>query len=211
MLDRWTRVWIARPLDIFAAGCQKIGLKPNGLTLLGLGVGLGVIPVLAAHQYQWAIGVILLRSLIDGLDGALARRVGTTAYGAWLDIVCDMLFYGAVVFGMALALPDHAFWSALLLFSFLGTSSSVLAYAAIAPRPTEAESPDGRNEGPNDGRGLVFLPGLIEGTETLIFLLVICRYYFIYPTLALIFSVLCFITVAIRLLTVRKLLARQSH
>lgn len=205
MLDRWTRIWIARPLDTLAAGCQKIGLKPNGLTLLGLGVGLGVIPVLAAHQYQWAIGVILLRSLIDGLDGALARRVGTTAYGAWLDIVCDMLFYGAVVFGMALALPDHAFWSALLLFSFLGTSSSVLAYAAIAPRQAGAKSPDGRN----DGRGLVFLPGLIEGTETLIFLLAICRYYFIYPTLALIFSALCFITVAIRLLTVRKLLASQ--
>ncbi|PKL80102.1 MAG: hypothetical protein CVV27_00935 [Candidatus Melainabacteria bacterium HGW-Melainabacteria-1] len=191
MLDRWLRPLIARPLDLLASLLAKTGLPPAALTWLGLGVGLSTLPLMAQHHYQAALACILLNRLLDGLDGALARRLQRTSpYGAWLDIVCDMLFYGAVVLGMALALPDHAFYSALLLFGFLGTSSSLLAAAALFK--------------PTDERGLYFAPGLVEGSETLLFFVAFCLMPYIYPTLALVFATLCFVTVLIRMLSLSR-------
>ncbi|WP_435891264.1 CDP-alcohol phosphatidyltransferase family protein, partial [Klebsiella pneumoniae] len=41
--------------------------------------------------------------LLDGLDGALARRRGLTDAGGFLDIALDFLFYALVPFGFILA------------------------------------------------------------------------------------------------------------
>lgn len=156
-------------------------------------MGLGVLPVLASRNYPLAMALIVGNRLLDGLDGALARQRGPTRYGAYLDIVCDMLFYAAVPLGMALAQPENALWSALLLAGFLGTCSSFLAYTALAP---EARDPE--------GRGLFFLGGLVGGSETLLFFLAFCRWHFVYPVLALAFSVLCGLTVLYRLVAVAR-------
>lgn len=180
MFDRWLRARLAPALDGLARPLD--GIPADAVTWLGLGVGLGVLPVLAGGYYLPALGLIGLNRLLDGLDGALARRRGPTAYGAYLDIVCDMLFYGAVVMGMGLARPGYGLWSALLLFGFLGTSSSFLAYAALGV------------SSPQDGRGLYFLAGLAEGGETIAFFCAFCLFPRQYPLLAASFAGLCFLT-----------------
>lgn len=195
MLDRLLHPLAGQALKPLAQLCIKLKIHPNLVTLIGLGIGVSAVPFLIQHHYQAALLCVLGNRLFDGLDGAIARQGhSTTPYGAYLDIVCDMLFYGAFVFGMALSLPDHAIWSALLLFSFLGTSSSFLAYAALKP----VEEADSSN------RGLFFLGGLIEGSETIGFFVLCCLMPYIYPTLAIAFSALCFLTTLIRLVSVRK-------
>ena len=192
-------------MDLIAAPLARLGVHPHVMTLGGLGIGLGAVPLLQAHQFNAALACILVNRLCDGLDGALARRRAAlaghspTAYGAYLDIVCDMLFYGAIVLGMTLALPDHAFWSVLLLFGFLGTSSSFLAYAAVS------------KDAGGDGRGLFFLSGLVEGTETIFFFIAFCKFYYIYPFLAAAFTALCFLTTAIRMAVVAKKLGSSEQ
>ena len=94
-----------------------------------------VIPLIAFEFYKWAILVIFLNRLIDGLDGAVARQTESTTRGAFLDIVLDFIFYSAVIFSFALANPSqNALSAAALIFSFVGTGSSFLAFAIFAER-----------------------------------------------------------------------------
>lgn len=77
----------------------------------------------------------MLNRLLDGLDGALARRRGLTDAGGFLDISLDFLFYALVPFGFILADPAHnALAGGWLLFAFIGTGSSFLAFAALATK-----------------------------------------------------------------------------
>ena len=81
-----------------------------------------------------ALLLILLNRVADGVDGAIARRLGSTDLGGYLDILCDFIFYAAVPLGFALARPENGAAAAFLIFSFVGTGSSFLAYAAIAAK-----------------------------------------------------------------------------
>lgn len=195
MLDQLARKICHKPLNIMALGLQKLHVSPNILTLLGLGIGLMVLPILSARRYDLAVVLILINRLIDGLDGPLARRLGPSDYGAYLDIVCDMIFYAAIVLGMALAQPENALWSAVLLFSFMGTSASFLAFAILAEKH-QLKDPE--------KRGLYYLEGLAEGTESILFFIAFMLFPWLYKGLALAFSLLCWLTIMVRLVTVRR-------
>lgn len=194
MLDRWTRPLIAPLLTPLAQGALKIKLTPNGVTLIGLLTGMACIPALALRHYTLALLLLLVNRLLDGLDGIMARQQHPSAYGAYLDIVSDMLVYGGFVYGFALAQPENATWAALLLFAFMGTSSSLLAFNALKPDVHK----------PTDGRGLVFVSGLTEGTETLIFFMAMARWPYLFPILAIVFSGLCHLTTLGRLIFLKK-------
>ena len=121
MLDPVLRRWLDPPLNRAGAWLARRGTPADATTLVGLAVGLLALPLLAGGHYGWALPVILLNRLIDGLDGAIARQGSPTAFGGYLDIVCDMAFYAAVPLGFALASPANAVWAALLLASFVCT------------------------------------------------------------------------------------------
>ncbi len=196
MLDRWTRPLIEPLLTPLAQGALKLKLTPNTATLIGLLTGLGCLPALAFRNYPLALGLLLLNRLLDGLDGIMARQQQSTAYGAYLDIVCDMIVYGGFVYGFALAQPENAPWAAGLLFAFMGTSSSFLAFNALKPEEQKA----------TDGRGLVFVSGLAEGTETLLFFIAMARWPYLFPLFAIALTLLCHITTLGRLIFLRKTL-----
>ena len=59
---------------------------PNLVTMLGLCTGLTAIRFVMSGQFEVAVGLILFATLIDGLDGLLARRLNATSeIGAQLD------------------------------------------------------------------------------------------------------------------------------
>ena len=143
MLDPMLRRWVDPPLDRAGAWLAERGASAHAVTIVGLAIGLLAVPLLAGGHYGWALVVILLNRLIDGLDGAIARRGSPSLFGGYLDIVCDMAFYAAVPFGFALARPANALWAALLLASFVCTAASFLGRAvtaASAARPTTART-----------------------------------------------------------------------
>ena len=80
------------------------------------------------------VWLILLNPVADGLDGAVSRVHGATDFSGYLDIVCDFVFYSAIPFAFAVALPENSFASAFLIFSFIGTASSFLAFAILAEK-----------------------------------------------------------------------------
>jgi phosphatidylglycerophosphate synthase len=194
MFDPLMRRLIDPPLDPLGRWLARSGLSANHITLMGLAIGLCAVPLLAFTKYGPALLVILLNRLFDGLDGAVARHSHATAFGGYLDIVCDMVFYAAVPVGFALAEPVNALWAAVLLASFLCTSSSFLGRAIVAANRQETY------DGARGAKSFFHSAGLIEGTETVAAFILFCLFPDMFPWLAAIVSALCFLTAIQRIL-----------
>lgn len=192
MLDATLRRVIDPPLEVAGRRLARAGVTANAMTVAGFAVGVLAVPALATGHYELALAAILLNRLADGLDGAIARVVGPTDLGGYLDIVLDFLFYSAVVFGVALGRPQEAVWAAFLIFSFVGTGASFLAYAIIAAKRGVTTSTRGR-------KSIFYLGGLTEGTETIVAFVLICLFPDAFPWIAGIFGAMCWITTAGRI------------
>ena len=130
--------------------------------------------------------------LADGLDGAVARLTRPTDRGAFLDITLDFIFYASIPLAFALADPAaNALAAAVLLAAFIGTASSFLAFAVLAERRglTSLAYPK---------KGLYYLGGLTEATETLACFAAMCLWPALFAPLALGFAALCGLTMAAR-------------
>ena len=191
MLDAPLRRVIDRPLDTVGRRLAAAGVPADAVTLAGFAVGLLAIPLLAGELYGAALAAILANRLADGLDGAVARRRGATDLGGYLDIVCDFLFYAGVVFGFALARPENALPAAFLVFSFVGTGSSFLAFAILAAKRGLATAARG-------DKAFYYLGGLTEGSETIALFVAMCLLPGAFAPLAWGFGALCWVTTASR-------------
>ncbi len=187
MLDSHLHPRLKPLLNAVAGALDRPGISPDGLTLVGLPSACWLCPF-----WRWvvwrALAAILLNRLLDGLDGALARRRGLTDAGGFLDIALDFLFYALVPFGFILADPlNNALAGGWLLFAFIGTGSSFLAFAALAARHQIA----------NPGyahKSLHYLGGLTEGTETILLFVLGCLFPAHFAWLAWLFGALCWLT-----------------
>ena len=194
MLDGVVRPLIDPPLDRAAAALAARHVTADTLTWVGFAIGLAAVPAIATEHYAAGLLFILGNRLLDGLDGAVARRTSPTDRGAYLDIVCDFVFYSAVAFAFALARPENALAAAFLIFSFVGTGSSFLAFAAIAAKRSLATTARG-------AKSIYYLGGLTEGTETILVFVVFCLAPGFFPATALVFGSLCWLTTIARIAT----------
>jgi phosphatidylglycerophosphate synthase len=194
MLDRWTMPLAHPPLKRVAQQLHTRNVTPDQVTLWAFFIGIAALPLLAWEQYGLALLAILINRIGDGVDGALARLSGRSSEaGGFIDIGLDFVFYAAVVMGFALANPSqNALAAALLLFAFIGTGTSFLAFAIAAKHLAIA-----RPNFPN--KAFYYLEGLTEGTETVLALVIFCLFPEYFPLLAMLFSIACFITTATRL------------
>ncbi len=192
MLDSSVRKIIDPPLDLVGRLVAKTGISANALTFIGFALGLLVMIALAVENYMVALGLIVANRFFDGLDGAVARRNGVTDLGGYFDIVGDFIFFGAVVMGFALANPQqNAMVAAFLLFSFVGTEASFLAYAVMAAKRGLSTKRFGV-------KSMFYLGGLVEATETFLLFVLLCLWPDWFVWLATGFAVLCWMTTAAR-------------
>ena len=194
MLDRFALPLFAAPHRLVAKACLRVNLSPNFVTLTGAAIGLAAAQLIAMHCYLWALSLIVINRFLDGVDGTMARlgTVGPTDRGAFLDIVCDFLFYAAVPLGFAFADPNNALPAAVLLASFIGSGSSFLAFAAVTTK-RGTMSPSYPN------KGIYYLGGLTEGTETIIAFCAMCLWPQHFAAVAYGFAAACALTTATRL------------
>ncbi|RCV89784.1 CDP-alcohol phosphatidyltransferase family protein [Billgrantia montanilacus] len=194
MLDRWTMPLTQGPLNRLAAGLARYRIRPDHVTLWAFLIGMLSLPLLILEWYLPALVVILLNRLGDGLDGALARLMGQESdAGGFLDIGLDFVFYAAVVLGFALADPQaNALAAAFLLFAFIGTGTSFLAFAIMATR-------HGLERPRFQQKAFYYLHGLTEGTETVLAFVLFCLFPAHFALLATLFAVACLVTTATRL------------
>ena len=192
MFDAHLQPVIRGALDPVAARIANAGVRADAVTLAGFAVGVAAAGALALGAYGPGLALILVNRIADGLDGALARKLGPTERGAFLDIALDFVFYALVPLGFAVADPErNALPAAALLAAFIGTGSSFLAFAAVAAKRGLA-APD------FPAKGLYYLGGLTEGAETIAVFVVMCLSPSIFPGLAYAFAVLCLATTLMR-------------
>jgi len=87
---------------------MRLGVTPNLITILGALANAGV-GVLAATGNLTLAGIVFVASgLLDGLDGALARRLGIAGrFGAFLDSALDRYSEAFVLFGLLIYAGDR--------------------------------------------------------------------------------------------------------
>jgi len=191
VFDARLRPLVDRILDPVGAFVARRGVTANQVSFAGFGLGIAAAIAVALGFEIAAVVLIIANRVCDGLDGAVARSAGGTDLGAYLDITLDFLFYSAVPFAFAVADPANAMAAAFLIFSFVGTGSSFLAFAIIAQKRGISTEIRGK-------KGFFYLGGLTEGSETIIFLLVVAFQTDLFVPLAWAFGCLCWITTIAR-------------
>jgi len=193
MFDTSLRRMIDPTLDRMGAALARRGITADAVTLCGLFAGLGAALAAAFGLYLLAFALMAVNRVLDGLDGAIARSVGRTDAGGFLDIMCDFIFYGCLPIGFAFAAPaENALPAAVLLLSFYINGSAFLAFATlVAKTPHHEHAPA--------NKAFHYLWGLAEGTETIIVFAAMTLAPTYFPLLAWGFATICLISGALRI------------
>jgi phosphatidylglycerophosphate synthase len=170
VIDAPLRRILNRPLSTLARAIDVPWVTPDRITMAGLVIGVGSAGLAAIQWWPAALAAWLVSRLLDGLDGALARRrrsrgasTSTSEAGGFLDITADFVVYGTTVLGVAIGVTSEfgaPWWPFLaVLLAYYLNGATFLAFSSIAERT-------GRRL--DDGRSLSFLGKVAEGTETII-------------------------------------------
>ena len=149
--------WLVKPTDgVLARMNRKVSIPisrqlikfpitPNMVSLFTLGVGFlaGTFFALGGRR-NMLLGAILsvFASILDGSDGEVARlTLQDSAFGCWLETVCDYLYYVFIFAGMTIGLlgrgPIYMVWGTMLFFgavaSFLTTALQRRRMAGARP------------------------------------------------------------------------------
>lgn len=204
MFDAQIRPIIDPALNAQGRFLARLGFTANQVTLIGLALGLVAAGLIVAGATYWALVPLLLSRLADGLDGAVARARGGTDFGGYLDITCDFLFYGAIPFAFILAdSASNGVAGAFLLLSFYFNGTSFLGFSLLADR--HGLKTDARGQ-----KALYFSGGLLEGAETIGFLVLLCLMPDAFAALAWIFGSLCFLTATSRIVLAARSFGNRS-
>jgi phosphatidylglycerophosphate synthase len=203
MLDRAANAALMPLLNAGARALARAGIGADAVSVVGFVIGLAGGVAIAWQAYTLGLALLLVSRLADGLDGPLARLTQPTDRGAFLDITLDFLFYASVPLAFALADPPaNALPAAVLLAAFMGTGSSFLAFAVLAQKRGIASS-----DYPN--KGLYYLGGLTEATETLVCFVLMCLWPHHFAAFAYGYAALCVLTIATRIVGGARVLSRR--
>jgi phosphatidylglycerophosphate synthase len=193
MLDRVAIRLLAPPLAALAQRLVRAGVGADAVTFAGFGLGVAAALAIALQRPLAGLALLLASRLCDGLDGAVARLTQPTDRGAFLDIALDFLFYASIPLAFAVAAPQsNGLPAAVLLAAFVGTGSSFLAFAVLAERR-------GLKSTDYPAKGLYYLGGLTEATETLVCFALMCLFPERFAFWAYGFAALCALTTVTRL------------
>lgn len=200
MFDTRLRPIIDPPLNALAAALARTKVSANAVSLFGLALALLAMWAIALGWFAAALLLILANRLCDGLDGALARRAGSTELGGYYDIVFDFLFYGAVPLGFALHDPAaNALPAVVLLAAFYANGATFLGFSAVAAKLGLSTDVQGK-------KSIYYFAGVAEGAETIAVFVAFCLVPHWFFAIAYAFSAICFVSAATRILAVREAL-----
>ena len=90
--------WFYRPLaHLVVLALLPLRVSPPAVVLAGATAGIASAVEVARGDYVLAAALLVLKTVLDGADGALARASGRiTAFGRYLDSECDLLVNAAL-------------------------------------------------------------------------------------------------------------------
>src|SRR5271168_3233563 len=95
----------------------RIWTVPNQITILRLGFLPLFIVSISYEHYRWALLILVLAGLSDGIDGLLARSLNQrSSLGAYLDPIADKLLLSSSFIILAFK-KQIAWWLTIIVFS----------------------------------------------------------------------------------------------
>jgi CDP-diacylglycerol--glycerol-3-phosphate 3-phosphatidyltransferase len=120
---------VRRVASRWVAGLERTSITPDALTISGVGLCIaGAVAVYFEYRSEWLYivggALFVIGSILDILDGALARRSGKgTPFGAFLDSTVDRVGEGFMLAAIGLVLMrDGSEWGVALAFAAIGGS-----------------------------------------------------------------------------------------
>ena len=196
MFDRHLQKLTQKPLSFFAKIILKY-ISANQITIIGFVFGLMMCLFIYLELFFLAIFFLILNRICDGLDGVMARLTVPTYLGAYLDIVLDFIFYSAFILIFGLLDTNNIIISCLLLFSYICTGTTFLAQAIIQPKLDLVQKDESIDI--DIPKSFYYSAGLIEGTETILFMILCLLFPNLYFFFGLIFAFLCLLTALSRI------------
>ena len=154
------RIWFRWYYGPIATFLNRLGIRHNTVTLVGLAGTVGCAVLIALGHMTWAGILLLIMGPVDAMDGALARlRNEASAWGAFVDSVTDryaelVLFLGFLIYYML-----HPNATGVLLAYLAAAGSVLVSYVKARADASKLDANVGlltRVE-----RYLVLIPGLI--------------------------------------------------
>lgn len=167
MLDAPVRRVLAPSLDAAAGVLHRRGVPPLLLTGSGWLVGVAACFAVATGHWTLALALWLANRVLDGLDGAVARHGRPTDLGGFLDLVADFSIYVGFVVAVGIERPEARIACLVLVAAYYVSGTAFLALSSILERR-------GGDARVSDGRSLLFVGGVAEGTETVLAYVAFC-------------------------------------
>lgn len=160
VIDMRVRPKVTRFLEPIGKGLAAVGMTPTAMTVLGLIVVITGSIVIASGRLALGAWIVGVGSLLDGLDGAVARASDSvTAKGAFLDSVFDRFGEIAAFAGLGFAMAGDA---RVLLLIVIAIGGALLVPYLRARAEAEGIAGKGGLMGRAE-RIIVFCLGLIFG------------------------------------------------
>jgi phosphatidylglycerophosphate synthase len=199
MLDKWlSKTKLKKIIIKFVKRFFYHKISANALTVLALILGLlSALSIflsgILVWQFEFIIcGLILmvLSFFFDSLDGTLARLEGPTVFGGVLDIFCDRTVEVFIIISLISTDPTNLIWPGI--FSLTSIVLCITMFLLIGGIIKVDELDDSK-------KVIYYRFGLIERSETLVFLFLITFFIILRFLLLWIFAVLVFTTAILRL------------
>lgn len=145
-----------------------LGISPNTVSLIGLALTGAAALVVAVGPLRWGGASILLASVFDMFDGAVARvQQATSTLGAFLDSVLDryaegLLFLGIIVHALRVETANVQVWTIALAYA-AAMLSLVVSYTRARAESLGIECKVGLMERPE--RVILLGAGLLIGDQ----------------------------------------------
>jgi cardiolipin synthase len=117
----------------------RIWTVPNQITLLRLGFLPFFLILISYEHYRWALLLLVVAGLSDGIDGLLARKLNQkSALGAYLDPIADKLLLSSSFVILAFK-SKIAWWLTIMVLSrdilLLTVAAVILLISGYRPFP----------------------------------------------------------------------------
>jgi CDP-diacylglycerol---glycerol-3-phosphate 3-phosphatidyltransferase len=165
------RIWFRWYLNPIAGFFNRIGIRPNTVTLIGLMGTIGCAVLIAFGHMTWAGILLLIMGPVDAMDGALARlRNEASDWGAFVDAVTDryselFLFLGFMIYYML-----HPSSTGVIMAYLAAAGSVLVSYVKARADALKLDANVGlltRVE-----RYIVLIPGLIFNLPLLVLVII---------------------------------------
>ncbi|NHJ19783.1 MAG: CDP-alcohol phosphatidyltransferase family protein [Candidatus Lokiarchaeota archaeon] len=211
MIDKWlSRTKFKENYEKFIRRILQNRISANQLTVLGLVTGLiGAVCAYSSCIYIDFTGLFIAFSLtftiisfvIDTMDGPIARIEGYTIFGGILDIFCDRLVEVSIIIAIVATDPSNlSIPGVFSLAAIVLCTSMVLIVGGVMKR----------NESGKTSKVMMYQSGLIERSETFLFLIALILLIPWLFEILWIFAVLVFLTALLRLKDAHKIFALEE-